>query len=440
MLELGAGTESSWKDAGSGDHSCGVDGVAFNRLVHHPEGHFMSMVANIGLGRRRITGVAAVVMLLAAGAPVRADKESVRKVMDAMEKAVLAGDKDAYMVHVWKEDPCFLQEQKAWTWDFDRHRAAEFSLGVKDGEPETFGEDDAKFTILMSWSMGEDVPHGKNRKVSYPVVFKKKDGVWLYAGEDWKKVDAPGVDGSAGAVALYLDDAEHPAQTVVDVLPEVRAHVDEGFENKITRVQEVKLYKSMRHLQASIYLSYTDGLGGWNEPGEAIKVLADGCRTKGMARPLLAHEYGHCATFEYGPETSKMAWWVLEGVAELSAEGFSRGRASVENRVKRWARRGELAPWEEMADFHNCPDKWQGHVYTQGHHMVGYVSDTWGREGRNKWIKLMAQGKTLDEASKEALGLSFADLDKKWRAALPGVETADDAAEPKDAPEKKKDG
>lgn len=385
------------------------------------------MAIIVGFGRRGAAGFLAALLLVCA--PALADRESVRKVMDAMEKAVLAGDKDAYIAHVWKEDACFLQEQKAWTWDFDRHRAAEFALSEKEAQPAEYGENEAKFTLNMTWSMGDDVPGAQNKRISYPVVFKKKDGAWLYAGEDWKLVESPGVDGSAGAVAKYLDDAEHPAQVVVEVLPEVRAHVDVGFENKINRVQEVKLYKSMKHLQASIYLSYVDGLGGWNEPGEAIKVLAQGCSTAPAARALLAHEYGHCATFEFGPETSKMPWWVLEGVAELSSEEYSQGRDLVNARVKRWAKRGNLAPWDEMADFHKCPDKWMQHVYSQGHHLVGYVSDKWGRSGRNKWLRLMAQGKTLDEATTDAFGMPFSDLDKKWRASLEDSEAEADKSD-----------
>jgi hypothetical protein len=383
----------------------------------------------ITLGSARRAGLAALAVVLAWSGPAWADRGQVRKALDAMQVAVLAGDKDAYLSHVWKDDPIFLQEQKAWAADFDRHRTQAFTLGVDEEKPADFGEERAAFTLVMAWSMGDDVPHAKNRKVSYPVVFRLKDGEWLYAGEDWKVLEAPGVNGSAGAVAKYLDTAEHPAQNVVDVLPEVRARVDEGFENKITRVQEVKLYNSMRHLQASIYLSYTDGLGGWNEPGESIKLLTDGCRTTQAARPLVAHEYGHCATFEYGPQTSKMPWWVLEGVAELAAEEFSRGRAGVEARVQRWAKRGGLAPWDEMADFHTCPDKWQGHVYTQGHHMIGFVSEQFGRSGRNAWLKAMAQGKTLDEATREVFKMSFEDLSTKWRATLPAEEPATKAGE-----------
>lgn len=382
----------------------------------------MSIVAiGSGVAGRRAFAFAASLLMIATGV-ARADEVSIRKVMDEMEKAVLAGDKDAYMAHVWKDDACFLQEQMAWTWDFDRHRVKEFSLSVQEGTTPKYGEEESHVMLVMEWSMGDDVTGGKSRSVKYPVVFKRKDGAWLYAGEDWKVLDAPGIDGAAGARVKYLENAEHPAQVVIDVLPSVRVHVDEGFQNKIDRVQEVKLYNSMRHLQASIYLSYTDGLGGWNEPKEAIKLMADGCRSKGMALPLVAHEYGHCATFEYGPETSKMPWWVLEGVAELAAEKYGANRENVAQRVNRWSRRGNLAPWAEMADFYTCPDKWKGHVYTQGHHMVGYISDKWGREGRNKWIKLMAQGKTLDEATKEAIGIGFDELDKQWRSELTQAE------------------
>lgn len=391
--------------------------------------HTRSRAASIG----RLFACSLLAALLLA-APALADREQVRKAMDQMEHAVLAGDKTAYLAQICKDDPCFAKEQENWAADFDRHRAAAFSLSINDERPADFAPDEARFTLVMAWSMGEELPRAQDRRVSYPVVFRLKDGKWLYAGEDWHVLEADGVDGAWGARALYLDDADVPAENVVAVLPEVRAHVDEGFENQIKRVQEVKLYRSMRHLQASIYLSYTDSLGGWNEPDEAIKVLEDACRSRRSAKALLAHEYGHCATFEYGPHSSKMPWWILEGVAELSAEFFRGGdRDAVQATVERWARRDNLAPWDEMADFHNCPKKWMGHVYTQGHHMVGYISDTWHRKGRNAWLRALAQGKTLDEATTEALGLSWSDLAKQWRASLPPADPKEpDAVAPED--------
>jgi hypothetical protein len=108
---------------------------------------------------------------------------------------------------------------------------------------------------------------------------------------------------------------------------------------------------------------------------------------------------------------------VLEGVADLSAE--TDGGKSASHMVERWAKNGQLAAWEDLSDFHNFKEELMGHVYVQGHHMLGYISDRWGRAGRLNWLTAMAQGKTIDEATQEAFGMSFAKLDQEWRASLP---------------------
>jgi len=368
---------------------------------------------------RRFIPTLSLLLLLLAPRHANADKVEVRAVMDDIQKAVLKGDKAAYLAHVATDDAIFLKEQQNWAADFDHHIPLEYSISIKDDEG-AFNAAESKFQMTTEWKMGEDVPGAPSRKLTFPVVFKKVDGQWKYAGEDWLVLEAPGVDGAAGARAKYFAGAEKRAQTIVNVLPEVRAHVDKGFGVKIDRVQEVKVYKSMRHLQHSIYLSYVDGLGGWNEPGESIKVLASESRDDNDAKALLAHEYGHVCTFEYGDKTSDMPWWVLEGVAELAAEEFRDDVEGVAATVKSWAKRDRLAPWLDMADFRKTDRKWMGNVYVQGHHMLGYISEKFGKESRIDWLKAMAKGKTIDEASKEVLKLTFDELDKQWRESITG--------------------
>jgi hypothetical protein len=134
---------------------------------------------------------------------------------------------------------------------------------------------------------------------------------------------------------------------------------------------------------------------------------------------LLAHEYGHVATFEMGPRATDMPWWVLEGAAELAAEGYTRNPARNLNRqMEGMARAGWLAAWEDLADFRGEAQNHVWAVYTQGHHMLGYISDRFGRSARNRWLRLMAQGRTIDSATTEALGLSFDQLDADWRQSL----------------------
>jgi hypothetical protein len=174
----------------------------------------------------------------------------------------------------------------------------------------------------------------------------------------------------------------------------------------------------MRHLQQSLYLSYTDPLDGWNEPGESIKLLAHEGTGKDALRALLAHEYGHVATFELGPRATDMPWWVLEGVADLSAQQYSDDWEAVDATVRRWAAKDALVGWERLADFHGEAPQHATHVYVQGHHMLGYISERFGRERRNAWMRAMANGATLDDATRNVLGLAFADLDTQWRQSL----------------------
>jgi hypothetical protein len=453
-------------------------------------------------------GFAVVALLIVVGS-VRADRAGVEWSLDQMRSAVLAGDADAYLSHVVRDDPIFLKEQENWAKDLKLHVPSAFRLSIHDPEEKAEeGDGDkaeaskadadksdggaaapvfddeigqARFEMVMEWTMPGLGREGKDisRTVSYPVVFRRgDDGQWRYGGEDWRVVESGGGkaaagpearkdagEGAAGAGgegdkakadaepelpvsdapnrARYFPGFEDVARTVVKVLPQVRAHVDDGFANHVTHVQEVKIYPSMRHLQASIYLSYVDGLSGWNEPGEAIKLIASNKSSAGHLRMLLGHEYGHVATFEFGPEATNMPWWVLEGVAELSAEKFAamnQGKGDdpseygrgARTTVERWSKRGKLAEWSELSDFRSVKKELMGHVYQQGHHMVGYVSQRFGREGRNTWLRAMGQGKSIDEASREALGMSFEQLDREWRASLPPKEE-----EPAEEAEKK---
>lgn len=415
--------------------------------------------------------------ILSAAHPAAADRAGVQQALDEMAAAVLVADPDAYLSHVCTDDPIFLKEQQNWAADLRLHAPSAFRLSIHGPEAaHTSGEgegapdegaapapefDDehgrARFEMVMEWTMpglgrnGADV----TRSVSFPVEFRRRaDGRWLYGGENWLTVESGGTAATAhagepGAAASdapnrarYFPGFEDVARRVVAVLPEVRAHVDEGFQNPVRRVQEVKIYPSMRHLQASIYLSYVDGLGGWNEPGESIKLLAGNKTGEGHLRTLLGHEYGHVATFELGAHANDMPWWVLEGVAELSAEKFAamnagkgdhpeRYGSGARKLVERWARKGELAAWSDLSDFRSIRGDLVGKVYNQGHDMLGYISERFGRTARNAWLRSMARGETIDAASRGAFGIGFDELDRDWRATLPARQDEPAPAEAK---------
>ncbi|MGQ0626657.1 MAG: hypothetical protein ACT4PL_00980 [Phycisphaerales bacterium] len=396
---------------------------------------------------RTLNVLAAMVVFSFFHATARADRPAVEKVMAEMTRAVLAGDVEGYIKHVAIGDAIFLQEQKMWAKDLLTHTPAEFALSIvdempapktdepKEGSAEAkpatvpvasdFGDKAATFTLRMAWKMKEE--KATERTVQYPVRFTKGVTAWVYEGEDWNHLDRAATEEDAANRVLFAEGLNKTAETVAEALPAVRRKVDAIFANPSKQLLTVKLYTSMRHLQASIYLSYVNGLSGWNEPDESIKILAQRNNTAAGLRPLLSHEYGHCASFLLGPKINSAPWWVLEGIAEFSSSSWRENPASNSTRrMVAWSRSDRLAAWEDLVDFRTVPLKLHGNIYTQGEHMMHYITEQYGDAKRNAWLTSMAQGASLDEASKAALAVSFADLDSAWRAHVKALVEADD--------------
>jgi hypothetical protein len=248
----------------------------------------------------------------------------------------------------------------------------------------------------------------------------------VYGGEAWEILE------HGTTRVMFAPKFREVAQIVVDALPPIREHVDAQMQSDNSEhIQVVKIYGDMQHLQASIYLSYVTGLSGWNEPGESIKIMAREPRGPRTLDNLLAHEYGHAATFWMGESANKMPWWTLEGIADYvsgayrgdygSTEDPARPRTIPENLagiLRTWAENDRLPPWEDLADFYTVDPRWTGNVYTQGNHMLAYITEHFGVSARNQWLREMAGGASLDEATRSALGRSFEDLDQQWRASL----------------------
>jgi hypothetical protein len=334
-----------------------------------------------------------------------------------MEAAVSTADIEAYMALVDDSDACFATEQAAWAKDLLRQPPERFTMTLED-EPKIRADGSAVVKVRSTWRM----PGDSERFVALPTRFiRRGDGAgsaWSYAGEDWVVVEGDMVR------VFYLGSGlDQVAKRVMEVMPEVREHVTEGFELEgkaefTQRVQEVKLYPTMKHLQHSIYLSYTEPLGGWNEPGESIKLLAQAGTSARHLRVVLAHELGHVCSFELGPKANDAPWWVLEGVAELAAERFSGGFRLTDRMVRRWHDTGNLIEWHRLSDFHGEAISHMRHVYSQGHHMLAFITDRYGRTQRNQWLTAMANGASLDDATREVLGLSFEQLDRDWVSSL----------------------
>lgn len=346
-------------------------------------------------------------------------RRDVEVTMRAMAAAAVAGDAEAYLVNVWEGDPLFLNEQKYFANDLRKKPAAEVLITLGEFE---VGDGSIRGPITWAWTM----PERKPRTVTFKGRFVQDGAAWKYAGETWDQSNAEGVE------VLHDPGLEDLAARTAEAFVAIRRHVEEGFDLSdaplATRTQQIKIYGSMKHLQASICLGYETPLGGWNEPGEPIKLLASNRTSPAELRRLLAHEYGHVATFELGPKANSMPWWALEGVAELAGEKYGTGRS--DGVVRAWAKAGRLPPFADISDFDITPAKNHGFVYAMGHHMISFISERFARTGRNRWLSAMANGRSIDEASIEVFSIDFATLEREWKATLPAPEPPADKAEP----------
>ncbi len=367
---------------------------------------------------------AALSSLLCAQGAAPDPRAQVELTLAEMSRAVLAADQPAFLACIAQDEPTFATEWRHWAEQLPAARPVEFSLTIGEG-PSPFEPARAQFPPVMSWLIpsgpqGSWGAGGPMRPVTFPpVVFAKTDpdgahpARWLFRGEAWERRECDGF------VICYLPGSEKVVHEVFDAFPVARDHDNEGFAVH-PPPQVLKLYTSMPHLQATVYLNMPDHvLGGWSEKDESIKFMTT--YTSGVQgwTNAYAHEYGHVCTWELGPLPRKLPWWTEEGVAELAAQEFRPGHWDrLDASMRQQAKDGTLAAWPEITDYITAKPQFKRQAYLQGNHMVGYISQRWGREGRNKWLRAMAAGSELDEATRSCLGLPFAQLDREWRDEL----------------------
>jgi hypothetical protein len=358
-------------------------------------------------------------LLVAQTPPARAEIEAV---LAEMSRAVLAADQPAFLSRIAQDDPCLATEWRHWAEQLPDAKPVEFSLDIGEGKS-TFEPTRAEFPLKMSWlctsgpkeSWGSG---GTRRTIEFPpVAFTKEEAQggsrWLFRGEAWERRQCDGF------VICYLPGSEKVVDEIARAFPVARDHDNEGF-GVHPAPQVLKLYTSMPHLQATVYLNMPDQvLGGWNEKGESIKFMTTYTRGVRAWTNAYAHEYGHVCTWDLGPMPRKLPWWSEEGVAELAAQDYRDhdwDRIDAEMRLR--LKGGTLAAWDDISDYITTAPNLKHLAYIQGHHMLGYITLRWGREGRNAWLRDLTAGVTLDEATAKRLGRPFAQLDREWRESL----------------------
>lgn len=340
-------------------------------------------------------------------------REDLESTLSGMAASALAADREAYLSHIWQGEPTLVQEHWAWAKDLERIAPDVLKYEILT-EPVQEG-DEAFADVRITWNTENWT--GPDRVIEVPVRFVNEDGKWYFADRDWEEKDGDGVR------ILYVAGLEESADRALEVWPEIKSSVEEGFARSLDHPQVIKMYTSMPELQYSIFPAYIEPLGGWNEPMESIKLVGESF-SRGHLRSVISHEYAHAMMFAVPPQdvaverAHAVPWWVHEGIAEFASQGFTPNRGRSRFAVEHWMETGELRNWEDLTDFYTVDPGHYGQVYVQGRHMIGYIDETYGADARREMMESLMEGMTLDEASEHALGESWDAVDEAWRASI----------------------
>ncbi|MCP2015814.1 hypothetical protein L1280_002991 [Deinococcus sp. HSC-46F16] len=329
----------------------------------------------------------------------------------ALQAAARAGNAAAYRA-LLAPGGTFTVEGTNFAADLARRPPRDVTYAFRDVRVEGTG---ATATLDLVWTRTP----GEVRRVSLPVRLVRVGEVWRYAGEAFTPVKTE----TGSLLALNVPGLAEKAAVLAPLLSRAAREVQRVLGLTIPADAVVKVYPDAERLSASVYPSLQP-VSGWNEPGEAIKLVLPGgppAQAEASALRVLTHEFTHLAVgLAAGPGGDKrIPWWLHEGLANFAARAFvpESGWRAWQARVNAYARAGWV-PLSELADFPAVSeDRWD-HAYRQGLGAVEFLAARLGGDAPWRLAQAFAQGGDWDRAAR-ALGFaSFAALEAAARAWL----------------------
>ncbi|WP_027460025.1 hypothetical protein [Deinococcus murrayi] len=333
----------------------------------------------------------------------------------ALQAAARAGDAAAYR-SLLAPGGTFTAEGAGFAADLARRPPRDVTYTFRDVREEGAG---ATATLDLVWTR---VP-GEVRRVSLPVRLVRAGGVWRYAGEAL----TPVLTETGTLLALSVPGLAQDAAFLAPLLPRAAREVERVLGLPVPPGAVVKVYPDAERLSATVYPSLQP-VSGWNEPGEAIKLVLPGgppAQAEATALRVLAHEFAHLAVGAAAGQAGgaagdgRIPWWLHEGLANFAARAFfseSSWRAG-QDRANAYARAGWV-PLAELADFPAVPEAWWDHAYRQGLGVVEFLAGQAGVGAPWQLAQAFARTGDRDRAAREVGFASFAALEREARAWL----------------------
>ncbi|MCA9278627.1 MAG: hypothetical protein H6815_10590 [Phycisphaeraceae bacterium] len=337
---------------------------------------------------------------------VRAVTDTVR----AMEQTVRAGDAETYLTYVWSGDPGFRREQEQWAKDIN-HRAPKAFKVTIDSEHVTIEDAIASTEITWNWTT-DGLPQSLTFPGSFFRITTDSGEQWLYAGEKFR------ARGGYRENIYALEENSGFQRTVGRAMRDVRRHVERGMGTRIDKMVPIRIYPNEKHFAFSNGLLKHETQPWQIDPAQPVKLIANDEIEEDALKADLARRFTMLTLHEIGSHADQMPWWIATGIAEFACEKFEDDLEPNMEKVRGPLKAGDLPKFASLSNVSSLSDTDRMLAIEMGHNLLGYIADSYSREQRQDWVKMLANGSSLEAATRETFEISADELEAKWAAWL----------------------
>jgi hypothetical protein len=215
------------------------------------------------------------------------------------------------------------------------------------------------------------------------------------------------------AAILYEESLAGGAEEAAELYPEVKRDVEAKLGLKVAFIPSILLLKNSQVFQR---MAGSSLIVAFAVPEEKLMVID---HSKMNLSPFslevtMKHELCHLLLHVYLGKR-KIPRWFEEGIAQWVSEGASEIILERKKpRLNEAVLAGRIIPMRTLSESFPRGGESLSLAYEQSQSFVSYVIDTYGLDGILSILKAVKEGRPWEEAVREALGISYIDLENGW--------------------------
>jgi hypothetical protein len=234
--------------------------------------------------------------------------------------------------------------------------------------------------------------------------------LWADDRYDWKPLSGP-------HVTVYTYDADPDfQQAILDAAERTVASLADAYGTKLEQPVRVWAYADKEDLYGALAPNSEQWIAGAAYPPLHVimAVLPPGDYDE--VKRVVPHEISHQVLYQATDNAfNSPPQWLDEGLAVYWQET---GRDRFYSYALQLAASGKVPPLRTLNGTFPYDREGATASYAFSLSAVMYILDTWGDEGMSKLLATFPQGITYEDAIQQGLGISFDELDRRWREDL----------------------